>query len=221
MEIYQTEKQQLSAIKKFWHKNKRCTSIVVIFCASIWALYSYWQHHQRVLISSASEVYYGMLQATMSDDYKSMRSHGDNLLTAYSKTPYAQLAALLLAKVAVEELDFVSAKRHLQWIIQKYNKQDIGWNIAKVRLARILYQQGSFDKALNVLQDVDDNSYKVLSEEVKGDVYLATGKLKLAREAYQQAIFAMPEKTQAPWLELKLKDIGEPSNSPLNQQEDI
>ena len=60
--------------------------------------------------------------------------------------------------------------------------------IAKIRIARLLVSQKSFDQALNELSVVDDNAYMTIVNELKGDIFVAKGEYQQAMNSYKMAI---------------------------------
>ena len=60
--------------------------------------------------------------------------------------------------------------------------------IASLQLAGILFEEKSYDAALQLLSKDSDKGFMGLKDDLKGDIYLAQGKRTEARKAYQSAL---------------------------------
>lgn len=130
------------------------------------------------------------------------------ILADYPKTTYASLAALALAKSAVEENQDSEAEKYLQIAVEKARFDDVKW-IATERLAKVLAAQKKFLEAEKLLMNTKIKAgYVPLFEEVKGDVYLMQNNREKARIAYQKALEAMPMDIPATRLQVKYSDVG-------------
>ena len=76
---------------------------------------------------------------------------------------------------------------------------------------------------LKTLKTVDDNSFNGLTDEVKGDAYLAMKNTDKAREAYQQALKELPNaESIRPLLQMKFDNLARPYQLPnLTTESDI
>ena len=209
MEIYETEDQQLNAIKQFLFKNKAILmfALVAVFVVIIGS--GYWRHHTQVLSIKASDLYQEMLVADFQHDAGAVDLKGRMLMKDFANTPYSQLAAMLLAKTAVAQNDFAKAEESLRWIITKKSTDELVLHIATERLARVLQQRGDINGALALLESSKAKpAYITIFEETKGDLYLAKGDVKQAKAAYLKAFANMPAGAQSPLLQMKLMDLG-------------
>ena len=77
----------------------------------------------------------------------------------------------------------------------------------RLRLARILIAQGSYDEAESVLSSDYPAAFTTGYEELKGDLYAARGETAQARIAYDKAISAA-DGNASRWLVLKRQDLG-------------
>lgn len=208
MDAYQTESQQVEEIKDFFKRNTRAIVVgLVLFCVLFGSMH-YWQKSKLVKSSEASDLYQQVLLADLQHDSATLNAKSQEIIDKYSSTPYAQFAAFMLAKEAVDKKDYATASDKLRWVIAKTSK-GAGVYIATERLARVLIQQGEYDEALKVLNDkAPSKEFVTLYEEAKGDIYLAKGDIPEAKIAYLKAAQDLPEGAQAPVLHLKLVDLG-------------
>lgn len=203
----ETEEQQIEAAKKWWKENG--SSIITGLLLGLAALfgYRYWQDWQAGMADQASLVYAGMLNDAEQGDVRSADDKAGTLIADYSKTPYASLAALLLARHRVEEDNPDAAASQLQWVVDNGNNVYLR-DIARLRLARVqlALEDGAAALATIGTTEAADN-HGGLFEELRGDIHAANGEHALAAEAYAAALTGMSEEEPAARLiRLKLED---------------
>ena len=69
-------------------------------------------------------------------------------------------------------------------LLENDNNDSILKDVKNLRLAQIYLEQKKFDEALNILKN---NTLKVSAEHLRGDIYLAQGKMDLALAFYKLA----------------------------------
>ena len=205
MEVYQTEEQQITMLKEFWKKNKMVIFLfTIVLCTSLFGNHV-WRNYVAQRNEKASNIYQDILIAMQGVDIPKVKEKGELLLKDYKKTPYAALSAMILAKVAIDEQDMVGAIDKLRMVIASSNKTSLLY-IAKIKLARLLYAKGEYQAALQELGEAP-NDYKIMYEELKGDIYLSLNELTKAREAYKNAML-YANGNPIPWVEMKLNSIN-------------
>ena len=206
MEIYETEEQQVDAIKSFWAENGNAiiAGLVVGFGGFIG--FNYYKDAKLASEVEASDAYQAVIAAKEKDNdvYKVA---GDKFIQANADSSYTSLTALSLAKDAAEKKDWAQVSTYLNTAIKKAPSEGIK-AIAITRLARVQIEQGEFDAALATMKAALPVSFKATVEEIKGDAYLKQGKKELARNAYQAAIDA-DGLTTNPSLQLKFDDLAQ------------
>jgi predicted negative regulator of RcsB-dependent stress response len=182
-----TEEEQLEAIKKWWQKYS--TLLTIIFsCVLLSASgYRYWQWHQEKVIAQASNTYESMMVAYSDHDNKRVKSYANQLISEHGHSVYADAARLILAKLYVARDNYDKAKDTLAYVAQNSQMKALK-QVAAIRIARLLVAQKSYDKALSELALVDGPTFLPAVNEIKGDIYAATGKYKLAIVSYREAI---------------------------------
>lgn len=205
---YETEEQQWEAIKKWFNQygNMIAWAVILISVAVMGA--RYWLHHQDVIKEQASEHYFSMLKSQEQNDLVSMESKANRLMQDYQKTPYAQVAAMLLAKQALEEKKYDDSISKLQWVLDQTSNNELK-KIARIRLIKVYMAKGELDKAAALYNAKEANGWLTLMEELKGDIHNQENKTQDAIEAYKAAVKAAPDDTlHGPLLTLKLNDLG-------------
>jgi predicted negative regulator of RcsB-dependent stress response len=208
VETYQTEDEQVQAIKDWWKENGRAVIAGLVIGIGIIAGYRYWTKYQTTQSEQASIIYAQVVASTATANKEKAFEEGLNLITNYSGTPYAGLAALSLAKLALADADYATAATHLRWILD--NDNDTGLqHVARLRLARVLAADNKPDLALSLLNEPDTTGFTTLYQEVRGDILLQQGKQAEAAAEYNKALADLnmnPQRRRI--LEMKYNDLA-------------
>ncbi|WP_300174132.1 tetratricopeptide repeat protein [uncultured Aliivibrio sp.] len=203
MEAYETEEQQVEAIKSWWKENGKAVvvgGVVGIGAILGWKYYQSAQVEAQDAASMSYEKTLTVLQASGAEAAESTQV----FITANAKSEYAVLAALQLAKVQVDAGQLDAALEQLNWVASN-SKDESLIATAQVRVARIQAQQEQFDAALSTLANVKSTSWSARVAEVKGDIALEQGDIATARTAYTEALQAGMNQA----VQMKLDDLAE------------
>ena len=208
METYQTEEEQVQAIKDWWKTNGRAVIAGLVIGIGAIAGYRYWMNYQTSQSQQASLIYAQVIASAASADSAKAFEQGKSLISDYSGTPYAALGALTLSKLAMDKADYATAAAQLRWIID--NSSDDGLNhVARLRLARVLAAQDKPDLALSLLNEADTSGFTTLYHETRGDIFVQQGKTQQAVEEYHKALQDVemnPQRRRT--LEMKMNDLA-------------
>ena len=187
MSVYMTEEEQLQAIKKWWLRYN--TPILVLLSVVMLSVagYRYWNWHHEKILTQASTVYERLMVSFSEHKNKEIRSYANQLIKEYGQTVYADAARMTLAKIYVTKDQDEKAKQLLDEVAL-HSEVPAFKQIAKIRIARLLVAQKSFDQALNEIAVIDDNAYMTIVNELKGDIFLEKGDYQQAIKLYKQAI---------------------------------
>jgi predicted negative regulator of RcsB-dependent stress response len=187
MSVYMTETEQLEAIKKWWKRYNNIIIVVLSFLLLAISGYKYWYWHQQKISQQASTTYEHLMVAFSNQDNKAVRGYANQLLKDYEQTVYADAAHLTLAKLYVAKEKYAKAQEELEHVAIHSNVF-ILQQVAKIRLARLFAARQSYDKALKELDKVSHFTYQPVVNELRGDIYAATGHYKEAVLSYRKAI---------------------------------
>ncbi|TKB47093.1 YfgM family protein [Thalassotalea mangrovi] len=205
MEIYQSEEQQVEAIKKFWHDNGNSIIAGLVIGLGGFFGYNYYQDQKIEAMETASTQFQENMQAMESNDEK-FRSESQAFINDHKDSSYAAFTALALAKDAVAHSDFAEAEKQLTTAAELAPSEEIK-AIAMLRMARVQIQQQNMDAALATLESPFPEKFAANVAETKGDAYLLAGDKEQARTAYQTAVDAGGLET-SPQLQMKLDDLA-------------
>ena len=205
MEIYDTEEEQLDAVKRWWKENGQSTIIGLGLGIAVILGWNYWQEHKKAQAGQASALYSQLIQAIGADKKDSAEKLAERLKEQYPKTEYAAYSGLFLAKLKVQQGDVAKAQAILKEIAAGSNKELS--NIAKIRQVRLMLASGEYEQGLQLINDVDpatSTSFSGNYDELVGDLYVALDRLDEARSSYQKAL---ENGYKSPLLQFKIDDL--------------
>ncbi|MBI1889048.1 MAG: tetratricopeptide repeat protein [Burkholderiales bacterium] len=202
------EQEQLASLKAWWNKFGNLVTWVLIAALGAYAAWGFWQNHQRGQSTQASQLYDELQKSAKEKDAAKVQRIAADIEAKFSRTAYAQMAALAAAKSAFDGNDLKTAKAQLQWVIENGSNDEYK-AIARLRLAGVLLDEKAYDEALKQLASEFPPSFAASVADRKGDVLVAQNKLPEARTAYQTALEKMDSKDPGRQLvQLKLDAIG-------------
>jgi len=207
MNEYETEEQQVEALKRWWKENG--TSLIVGLFVGVSGLFGwrYYVDQNNSHAMQASDLYMQVMQSAALNTVDDKTIDINNkLINEFSDTPYAALSSLALAKSEYEKSNIDAATAQLE-IAVKHASNDVIKQIANLRLAKVYIEQSKYDEALSLLSLSHAAAYDAQYEELKGDLYLAKGDVALARAAYDKAI-DLQGAAASRWLKLKRQNLG-------------
>ncbi len=188
-ELKLADDDDLARAKVLWHEwGKPVVVAVALGFAGIGG-FNYWQHSQAQNSESASLLYEQVLN---SEDADSARKELETLKNEYSSLIYSQLAAMLMAKLLIEEDRMDEAATELRWAVEQSGDTKIT-HIARLRLSAVMLSMGEHDETLGLIVETDKDVFQSRYQELLGDAYALrnqNGDMELAREAYQASLDA-------------------------------
>ena len=184
---YETEEQQVEAMKAWWNENGKAVILGVVIGAALVAAWMWWKNHQENVAVAASDNFSNTLEAVQNGDHDKVEVLAKAAKQEHAGTLYSAYTAMAAARSAIEQEDLESGAKHLQWVVDNSELDEVGI-IARVRLARVKAAQDDAAGGLNVLPDTYSDVFTHLIEEVRGDLHVAAGDLVAAKTAYQAAI---------------------------------
>ncbi|WP_050477227.1 YfgM family protein [Herbaspirillum rhizosphaerae] len=202
------EQEQLASIKAWWSKYGNLLTWVLIIALAAYAAWSGWNIYQNKQSQQASQLYDEQQRAVEAKDNAKVLRAATDMQEKFSGTAYAQMSALVSAKVAFDANDSETAKKQLQWVID--HGRDAEYKaIASIRLAGVLLDAKAYDDALKLLSGDFPAQFAGAVADRKGDILVAQDKRDDARAAYQLALDKTDQRSPGRQLiQLKLDAIG-------------
>ncbi|WP_218758407.1 YfgM family protein [Vibrio parahaemolyticus] len=203
MELYDTEEQQVEAIKDWWKENGK--AVIIGAVVGLGGLFG-WRYYQDTVIqaSETASQSYTTAMNTLQEKGVDAQSDVQAFIESNEVKEYSVLAALQLAKAQVEAKDFAAALEQLKWA-QSNTKDTALSPLISYRIARIETEMGNFDAANTELGKVTDTAWAGRIAELRGDIALRQGDKDAAYAAYTEAQLAADA---SPTLQMKLDDLA-------------
>lgn len=202
-----THNEEVEKLRDWWKNYGGALLIGVLLGLGLLFGNKYWMQYKEQQRVNASELYAQMLQQVHQSKTDATRTDAEKLIADYPRTPYAGLAALMLARLNFEANDLPAARERLEWAVANATDAAVV-HAARLRLGRLRLAAGEYDAVLALAQK-SGLGFEAEYLELKGDANLGLGKTEEARAAYSEAIKqSAPESASRRLLEMKLEDVG-------------
>lgn len=208
------EEAQLEELRRWWREN--WLPLVGGLALGLAAIFGWeaWTQHRDAVAGQASHLFEDLRLAVDAGKYDQATPMADRLQQEFGDTPYAVDGALKLGQAAFILGKLDEAHARLQWAVDHSNDA-AQRGLAKLRLARVLWQQAKPDEALRELQNPEP-AYASLYAELRGDIALSSGDRAAARSAYTDAMKPLAaDAPQRKSLQRKLDDLADPAPAPV------
>ena len=208
VEIYDPNEQG-EVVKKWLIENG--SAIVMGLVIAFGGLFGFkqWQSWQESNKQQASAEFEVMSELLTAGQLDAAMSNFQNLQDNYSRSPYASMAALQMARARIEASQPDLAVGLYEFVLENGYPRAMSV-IARVRLARVLLEQGAADKALEIVQaESNISGFESRYAEVRGDIYQTKGNVNEAIAAYLEAFNTLEAgEGDRATLTLKLESLG-------------
>ncbi len=206
MADYETEEQQVEALKEWWKQNGIAVIAGAVLGIAALAGWRGWNWYQEKQAMQASDIYINVQNALIKNDTKALQTQAGTLRSKYKSTPYAVLATLHEAKLQSEKGDLNAAAESLRWAMNNSSQASVK-DIARIRLARVLVADNKLDEAAATINHNLPKAYASLVNEIRGDIFFAKGETEQAKQAYDQALESA-DASSIEYLRIKRNDLG-------------
>jgi len=206
MQDYETEDQQIEALKKWWKENS--TSLFFGLALGLGGIFGwqYYNDYTTTRAQAASDLFNVVSQQVQAGEFTDINKL-EQLTGEFADTPYAALAALSAAAHYFDKGDSDAAIEQYRWVLANSSIEE-NTHLAATRLATLYLSLGQLDEAESLLEGPHPDAFSARYAELRGDLYVARGDNRQARLAYDQAIRSM-QGVATPWLQLKRDYLGE------------
>ncbi len=211
MAVFDLEEQErIDALTDWWKQNSRFVYIGLAAFVIVVAGIKGWQYRNNTRAETVAERFAEFEKASAGKDAKQVRAAAEPLQKEFPESFYAARAAFAAAVASVEAKDLDGAAASLRWVVDHARSPALK-NLARLRLAAVLLDQGKWDDALRLLDDVKDAAFAGQAADIKGDIFVAQGKAAEARASYKLALESAASGAPAHQLtQLKLDALGDP-----------
>lgn len=198
MALHAAEEETIESLKQWWRENGKPLVLLIVVVFASYTGWLLWQNSRLDQAEAASDLYEEILDLAVVEpgisvsDADSARivEAATQLRSQYASSIYAQFGALFEAQQHVRNSDLDAAQAALQWILDNqqdglFSKTEPGLLLtANLRLGRVLLAKGELESALTLINSVNPQSFEPAFAELRGDIYIAMGRVDDAREAY-------------------------------------
>jgi predicted negative regulator of RcsB-dependent stress response len=204
--VYESDDEQVEALKKWWNENGR--SIVVGMVLGLGAVFGWqsWTQHQDQQASQASLRYEMMSQAMQEGKVESALKQGEKIVTEWPDSSYAVFASLDMAKVKLTQGDSDGVKKHYEWVLANAADSSLK-QLARLRIARILLGSNDLDGAEKMAAGAESDNFSGEFAALRGDIARARKDFDAARTAYLEALNSKVGNSRI--IQMKLDDLAQ------------
>lgn len=185
MEIYDNERDQVEALKRFFSEyGKGIIAIIVIIITALIG-WHYWNDNAAKTARTDSLAYSNISQQLKTATPKAITA--TEKFASDNKNTYGALAALELARHFIDSKQPDRAITLLEQASGNTKDENLRALIS-LRLARIQIQQKQADAAIQILDSIKNKGWMALANDVRGDALLSKGDKAGARGAWTQAL---------------------------------
>jgi len=206
-EEYLTDDEQLEAVKRHFVEYAPWIVGGLILGLGGWYGFQYYRSHQNERALQAAAQFEQMTIAMQADDHKKSRAMADALVRDFSGSPYADQAQLAIARMNVEDGHGADAVAPLTQVMDDSKDAELR-QIARLRLARVLIDQGKPDDAIKLLAAGIPGNFAGRYHAVHGDALYAKKDITGAIAEYSAALSAGDAGADGALLQLKLADLA-------------
>lgn len=184
---------------------------VLLGIGALWGWHA-WQDSQASKRERAEAAYRALAEALAPGAAPEVAAEAEarskRLREEFGSTAFATLGALLEARRAVEKGDLAEADRLLARALEASEDAALR-SLVRLRLAVLRLAEDKPDAALALADAVTGAPWRALREEIRGDALARLGRLDEARRAYEDALAALDEGSQARgFLDMKRADLA-------------
>lgn len=207
MSHYEDE-AQVEQLKQWWKEN--WLALATGLALGLGGIFGWqqWQAHEEKVAGEASQAYDDLKKAADANKSEDAEKAAQRLIYGYSDTPYAAEAALRIAQLEVADGKLDDAARNLTWVTEHASDEGLK-HIARLRQARVLWQQKKIDDALKLIDVKETGTFDALYQELRGDLKLAQGDRAAAVEAYRKAQSEVGDANAVGALQQKIDDLAD------------
>ena len=203
-----SEDEQVEKLKAWWKSYGNALIAGVAIGLAVLFGGRYWQQYQAEQAANASALFDQMVYLINDKKSTDVTSIGQKIISEYGRTPYAGLAALILAKENYDRNEKDKARKQLAWAIDNARENGVR-QVARLRLARIQLADDNLAGAEQLLKEEPIPGFELEYYELKGDVLKKKGDNTGARAAYGKAIaHASSAGKYIDKLQMKIDDLG-------------
>ena len=183
---FDNDEQQSEYFKNFYNLHKvKIFSAIAVFLLVFFA-YQYLESVNQSNDEEASQLFQDVIVSKIGN-IDEIKSKVDELQNDFSNSPYAARASIYYSKLLVETGDYSAAAKELIWASGENIEPSIQ-SMAHYHLGNLYLVEKKLDEALEVANKIITDGYIGLANDLKGDIYIASGDKENAIKSYELAL---------------------------------
>lgn len=191
MSRYETDDEQVEALKKWWNQNGTSLLSTVLVAVIAWSGWTYYQTDKHNKAVEGSTLFEFMQMQMQQGAFAEVARQGLDFMEKQPESPYAAGIALMQAKYQYDKGEVEQAKTHLSWVIEKSTDVSLSL-VASLRLVNIEIDNKNYDAAQAALTAVDATKLSAAEKANltfhKAQLALAKQEVAAAKEALQSVV---------------------------------
>lgn len=183
---YLSEREQAEQLRHWLRENWIWLVAGVALTVGAYYGYRWWESRVATRSLEAGQRITAMLDALAAGKTDEGIRIAGEVTSEYAETPYADQAALMLARLDVDAGKLSSAESRLAKVAAESKDPDLRI-VARLRIARVQLAEGRYDEAIATLDAVAAPAIDARVLELKGDVKIAQGEKAAALDFWRMA----------------------------------
>lgn len=211
-----SDNEREEALREWWRDNWAWILGGIVLGVALLVGWNYWGKYRETQAEAAARLYGDVESALVARDATKAQEALDKLTAQFASSAYTSQGALVVAKLHVDAGKYAEAEALLRKVADGSKDKQLG-DVAKLRLARLMIQQGKNDDAVKLLEPLTAGGFGPEAREIRGDALFAKGDTEGARAEYAAALTDTEARIDRQLVELKLQDVGGVVPSPATE----
>ena len=195
-QIHFAQDDETEKLKQWWKRNGNgIVAGIVIGVGGVSGIQG-WRMYQDYQAGQASMYYQQMLVAVAKEDNETVVRAADTLVASHSESGYADIARLMLARLAADAGNHGETEAALENLLS-VTKDPAMAHTARIRLAVLALQAGKPDRIKALAAEGQNEGFASQYQELLGDALAEVGDWGKAQQAYQTALATMASDSPA------------------------
>lgn len=189
MSRYQSDDEQVEALKQWWQKNGTALLSGLLVVALAWTGWTYYQTQKMNQAMMGSSTFEVLQNAMDQGQFAEVAREGLKFMEEHPESPYSVGIALLEAKYHYDKQEVEEAVKHLNWVVTHSADASLRL-VAQLRLVYVHLDSQQLEQAEQQLSAIASDA---LSKAEQANLAFAKAQVALAQQQSQVAFDQLSE----------------------------